>query len=275
MSGHALLRGWGEATVTVISIATVAGEDTKVMSGVFPPGAAVALSLSFDDARASQLEAIGILQEYGIRASFYVLPASVAAAPDRWRVVALSGHEIGNHTRTHPCSANFEFSRANALEDKTMRDIATDIDAASQVIQDLLDVQPKTFAYPCGQSFIGRGRRRRSYVPLVAERFVAGRGYASETGNLPDRCVLAHLDAYVIDGLDAGALQCFVDAGMIRGEWVIMVGHDIGQRGPQTVPVWELDRFCRRVSQDDRIWIAPVLQVAEHIQSIRQAENRG
>jgi hypothetical protein len=81
---------------------------------------------------------------------------------------------------------------------------------------------------------------------------VAGRGYASETGNLPDRWDLAHLDAYVIDGLDAGALQCLVDAGMIRGEWVIMVGHDVDQRGPQTVPVWELDRFCRRVSQDDR-----------------------
>jgi peptidoglycan/xylan/chitin deacetylase (PgdA/CDA1 family) len=62
------------------------------MSGVFPAGAAVALSLSFDDARASQLEAIRILQEYGIRASFYVLPTGVAAAPDRWRAVALSGH---------------------------------------------------------------------------------------------------------------------------------------------------------------------------------------
>jgi peptidoglycan-N-acetylglucosamine deacetylase len=61
-------------------------------------------------------------------------------------------------------------------EDKTMRDIATYIDAASQVIQDLLGVQPKTFAYPCGQSFIGRASQRRSYVPLVTERFVASRG---------------------------------------------------------------------------------------------------
>jgi hypothetical protein len=79
----------------------------------------------------------------------------------------------------------------------------------------------------------------------------------------------------VIDGLDAGALQCLLDAGMIRGEWVIMVGHDIGQRGPQTVPVRELDRFCRCISQDDRIWIAPVLEVAERVRSIRQAENLG
>jgi peptidoglycan-N-acetylglucosamine deacetylase len=243
------------------------------MSTVFPQGAAVAVSLSFDDARDSQLEAVQILQGHGIRASFYVLPSGVAAAPDHWRAVAWSGHEMGNHTSTHPCSANFEFSRANALEDKTMHEIAADIDAASQTIEDLLGVQPKTFAYPCGQSFIGRGSQRQSYVPLVAERFVAGRGYASETGNLPDRCDLAHLEAYVIDGLDAGALQSLVDAGMARGEWVIMVGHDVGQHGPQTVPARELDRFCHRVVRDDRIWIAPVLQVAERVRSTRRDAN--
>ena len=245
------------------------------MSAVFPQPATVAVSLSFDDARSSQLDAVQILQEHGIRASFYVLPSGVAAAPDRWRAVALSGHEIGNHTRTHPCSANFEFSGANALEDKTMHDIAADIDAASQDLEDLLGVQPKTFAYPCGQSFIGRGGRRQSYVPLVAARFVAGRGYASETGNLPHRCDLAHLQAYVIDGLDAGALQFLVDAGMARGEWVIMVGHDVGQHGRQTVPTRELDRFCRRMIRDDRIWIAPVLQVAQQIRSTRRGANLG
>lgn len=249
--------------------------DTAGMSAVFFGGAAVAVSLSFDDARTSQLDAVAILEGHRIRASFYVLPSGVAAAPERWRAVALSDHEIGNHTTTHPCSANFEFSRANALEDKTMRDIARDIDAADRTIEDLLGVRPKTFAYPCGQSFIGRGRQRQSYVPLIAERFVAGRGYASETGNQPSHCDLAHLEAYVIDGLDARALQSLVDTGMTRGEWVIMAGHDIGRHGPQTVSTRELDRFCRRLVRDDRVWIAPVRQVAEHLRSIRSNAHPG
>lgn len=246
-----------------------------MVATIFPNGAAVAVSLSFDDARESQLDGARMLEQHGIRASFYVLPAGVAADSDRWRAVASAGHEIGNHTNTHPCSANFEFARANALEDMAMPDIAADIDAASRTIEDLLGVAPRTFAYPCGQAFIGRARRRRSYVPLVADRFVAGRGYASETGNLPDLCDLAHLEAYVIDGLDSGALKSLVDTGMTRGEWVILAGHDIGRQGRQTVLSGELDRFCRRLVRDDRIWVAPVVEVAELVQAKRRARSPG
>jgi peptidoglycan-N-acetylglucosamine deacetylase len=241
--------------------------EVRAVATVFPNDAAVAVSLSFDDARASQLAGARILEEHGIRASFYVLPSGIAAAADGWRAVAAAGHELGNHTNTHPCSANFEFSRANALEDMTMPDIAADIDAASRAIAELLGVVPRTFAYPCGQAFIGRGSQRRSYVPLVADRFVAGRGYASETGNQPDLCDLAHLDAYVIDGLDSDTLESFVDAGITRGEWVILAGHDIGPRAHQTVPADELDRFCRRLARDDRIWVAPIVEVAELIRA--------
>ncbi|WP_067279853.1 polysaccharide deacetylase family protein [Streptomyces jeddahensis] len=239
------------------------------MSAFFPGNAAVAVSLSFDDARESQLQGARILDEHGIRASFYVLPSGIAAAPDRWSSVASAGHEIGNHTRTHPCSGNYAFSRTNALEDKTMEDIAADIDEAGRMIEAMLGVRPTTFAYPCGQSFIGRGSRRRSYVPLVAERFVAGRGYGGETGNMPDVCDLAHLDAYVIDGLNADTLMSLVDGGMARGEWVIMAGHDIGSDGPQTVSARDLSEFCRRLARDPRIWVAPVAEVAEHARAAR------
>lgn len=234
-------------------------------SEVFPDGVSVAVSLSFDDARASQLEAVRIFEDHGLRATFYVLPSGVAATPDRWCRVARSGHEIGNHSKTHPCSANFAFTAGNALEHKTTRDIADDVDGATAMIQDVVGVRPRTFAYPCGQSFTGRGRHRQSYVPVIAERFVAGRGYGSEVGNLPDRCDLAHLDAYTVDGLDAGELWSLVAAGMTRGEWVIMAGHDIGAGGPQTLAAPELDGFCRRLVRDDRVWVAPVVDVAERV----------
>src|SRR5918995_2472342 len=108
------------------------------MSGVFPHGVSVAVSLSFDDARASQLEGVRTLDDHGLRATFYVLPSEVAAAPDPWWSVARSGHEIGNHSDTHPCSANFDFARANALEDKTLQDIADDVDRATAMIEEIL-----------------------------------------------------------------------------------------------------------------------------------------
>ena len=241
------------------------------MSGVFGEGVSVAVSLTFDDARASQLEGVRILDDHGLRATFYVLPSGVAAAPDRWWSVARLGHEIGNHSSTHPCSANFDFAAANALEDHTMQDIADDVDAATAMIQELIGVRPRTFAYPCGQSFTGRGRYRQSYVPIIAERFVAGRGCGSEVGNLPESCDLAHLEGYTVDGLDAGELRSLVAAGMTRGEWVIMAGHDIGADGPQTVSAPELDRFCSSLIRDDRVWVAPVVEVAERVAGVTQS----
>jgi len=244
------------------------------MPDIFPDGVSAALSLSFDDARASQLEGVRVLDDHGVRATFYVLPAGVATAPERWSALAASGHEIGNHSNTHPCSANFDFSVANALEDKTLHDVAADIDAATGMIEELLDVQPRTFAYPCGQSFVGRGPRRQTYVPVVVERFLAGRGAGGEVGNVPARCDLAHVDAYTIDGLDAGALQSLVATGMTRGEWVIMAGHDIGRPGPQTVAARELERFCSNVTKDDRIWVAPVVEVAERIAAHARTSGR-
>jgi peptidoglycan-N-acetylglucosamine deacetylase len=235
------------------------------VSGLFPDGASAAVSLSFDDARASQLDGSSILDDHGIRATFYVLPSGLAAAPDRWHAIARAGHEIGNHSSTHPCSGNFAFSAGNALEHKTPHDIAADVEAATATIRDLLGVRPRTFAYPCGQSFTGRGRHRRSYVPLIAERFLAGRGYGSEVGNRPERCDLAHLHAYTVDGLDTAGLRSLVAAGMARGEWVIMAGHDIGADGPQTVSARELGGFCRSLIRDDRVWVAPVVEVAERV----------
>ena len=236
---------------------------------IFPEAAGVAVSLSFDDARPSQLEAVRILDEHGVRATFYVLPRAVASARERWAAVASSGHEIGNHSYTHPCSVNFDFARRNALENQTMDEVAADIDEASRRIEELLAVRPRTFAYPCGQSFVGRGRGRQSYVRLIAERFVAGRGYGSETSNRPDLCDLAHLEAYAIDGMHARALQSLVQAGMTHGAWVIMVGHDVGRGGRQTVSPYELDRFCRQLARDERVWVAPVVVVAQRLLATR------
>jgi peptidoglycan/xylan/chitin deacetylase (PgdA/CDA1 family) len=231
----------------------------------FPGEARVALSLSFDDARESQLDvALPALEAHGVRATFYVLPAHVWRRRREWQAVVDGGHEIANHTATHPCSGNFEFSRTNALEDYSLERMEAEIDRASYRIETLLGVRTETFAYPCGQSFVGRGEGRTSFVPLVARRFVAGRGYGSETSNDPGRCDLAHLDAFTIDGLDAAQLVDMVDAGTAAGRWVVMASHDVGEGGEQTVLVDALQALCRRASQGD-VWVAPVVEVAKHL----------
>jgi peptidoglycan/xylan/chitin deacetylase (PgdA/CDA1 family) len=231
----------------------------------FPGGARMALSLTFDDARDSQLDiGVPVLDAHGVRATFFVLPARVRRRPGEWRALFERGHEIGNHTATHPCSANFAFSRANALEDYSLERIGAEIDRASSRIEALIGVRPRTFAYPCGQSFVGRGEARASYVPVVARRFVAARGYGSETSNDPGRCDLAHLEAFTVDGLDAERMLALVDDDGATGRWTILAGHDVGEGGEQTVPVAALEALCRRIRRGD-VWVAPVAEVAAHL----------
>ncbi len=246
-----------------------------VNSSQFPGGARVALSLSFDDARDSQLDvALPVLEANGVRATFYVLPARVWQRRQDWQAVVGGGHEIANHTATHPCSGNFEFSRTNALEDYSLARIEAEIDRASHRVETMLAVRPQTFAYPCGQSFVGRGEGRTSFVPLVARRFVAGRGYGSETSNDPERCDLAHLDAFTVDGLDADDLVSMVDDAAAAGRWVVMAGHDVGDGGKQTVLVDAMEALCRRANQGD-VWVAPVVEVAKHLREARTAQSPG
>src|SRR5690606_27494293 len=75
----------------------------------WPEGRKAAVSLAYDDALDSQLDnAVPQLQKYGLKGSFYIVPARepVRARMEEWREVARMGHELGNHSITHPCSAH-------------------------------------------------------------------------------------------------------------------------------------------------------------------------
>jgi peptidoglycan/xylan/chitin deacetylase (PgdA/CDA1 family) len=143
----------------------------------WPDGKRAAVSLNFDDARVSQID-IGPdhLDNCGVKATFCVVPKAVKQRLEGWRRAVANGHEIGNHTANHPCTVNYGFSTQNVLENFTLEMMAKDIDDAIAEIQHLLGVRPITFAYPCGEMFVGRGRQTVSYIPLVAERFIVGLG---------------------------------------------------------------------------------------------------
>src|SRR5688572_3056494 len=71
----------------------------------WPDGKRVAVSLSFDDGRLSQIDkGTALLDKYNVKATFYVMPSSVKERLEGWKKAAANGHEIGNHSLTHPCS---------------------------------------------------------------------------------------------------------------------------------------------------------------------------
>jgi peptidoglycan/xylan/chitin deacetylase (PgdA/CDA1 family) len=237
----------------------------------WPEGRRAAVSLTFDDGRPSQIDTgLPLLEKLGIRATFFVLPGNVEKRLEGWKRAVELGHEIGNHSMTHPCTANYAFSRANALEDYDLGRISADIDRAQQAIRRLLGVTPVSFAYPCGQSFVGRGGASRSYVPLVAERFLLGRGYMGEAANDPAVFDVAQAMGTPFDDMAPGDAVKLVEAAAREGRWIIFVGHDIGERKFQSVDSAAIEAIAAYAKNPaNGIWLDTAGAVARWIQSRR------
>lgn len=251
------------------------GLDRSIVASPFawPQGKRAAVSLSFDDARASQLDAgLPILSAYGIKATFYVSMDGVEKRLTDWKAVAAAGHEIGNHSMRHPCTGNFPWSRQKALEDYTPAQMAAELDRASSQIESLLGVHPMTYAYPCGQKYVGRGEHASSYVPLVAKRFLAGRGWRDEGANDPAFCDPAQLMTIEFDGLTFEQLKVLIDETTKNGFWLVLCGHDIGPNGRQTTRVDTLRAFCEYAHDPvNGLWVDTVANVARYVRDRQPA----
>jgi len=253
--------------------ATLAGQQNGFR---WPAGRRAAISLTFDDARLSQVDrGLPILDAHGIKATFYVVPSQVEQRLAGWKKAVANGHEIGNHTAKHPCSGNFSWSREKALENYSLPEMRLELDEANTAIEQLLGVKPTTFAYPCGQKFVGRGLSVKSYVPLVAERFIVGRGAFDEVGNDPNFCDLAQATGVEFDGLDFDQAKQLIDKAAAEGRWVIFFGHEIGPAGRQTTAASTLEALCR-YAQDpaNGLWVDTVEMIGKYIQQQRNGANQ-
>lgn len=77
------------------------------------------VALTFDDGPhpVYTREILGILEEYGIRATFFCIGCNAEQYPEIVREVIAAGHEIGNHTYGHPnlSSATYDGVREEIL----------------------------------------------------------------------------------------------------------------------------------------------------------------
>ena len=241
-------------------------------SFAWPGGKRCAVSFSFDDARPSQLDAgVPILDEFGVKGTFYPLLTPLRDAHARWRAaVAERGHEIGNHTVNHPCSANYHWCKVH-LEEYTLGRMEMELDEAQVAIERAVGVTPQTFAYPCGNTFVGRGEGTHSYVPLVSRRFFAGRGFRNETTNKPALCDLAHVAGVDADRHPFETLKLWIDRAVERGAWLCFVNHDVSPTLDQAIKPDTLRRACAYVRESGAVWVDTVANVAQHVRSTRTA----
>lgn len=99
------------------------------------------IALTFDDGPHSVLtsEILDILDQYGVKATFFVVGDNVKQSPEILRRIADSGHEIGNHTQTH-----IDCSKSN------YRDIKNELSYVHEKVLEICDYDIKLFRPPGG-----------------------------------------------------------------------------------------------------------------------------
>jgi hypothetical protein len=140
------------------------------------------------------------------------------------------------------------------------------IDDANAQIYDMLGVHAVTFAYPCGQKFVGRGPEMKSYVPLIGRKFLVGRGYMDEYYNDPMFCDLAQASGIPFDDMDYIDMVKNINAAAQQGGWIIFVGHDIGQKAFQVTDTIALAALCKYVQDPaNGVWVDTVEHIAKYV----------
>lgn len=240
----------------------------------WPAGIRGAVSLTFDDARPSQLDhGVPLFDRYGVKATFYVVPRAVAQRQADWRRAAQHGHECAGHTLSHPCSCNFSFMAEQpfALERMTLEKMEAELTESNRQIENLVGTKPISFAYPCGQKFVGRGETLQSYVPLVARHYLTGRGWRDEYFNAPDRCDLAQLAGIEFDGVSFDDVLPQLETAAQTGNWIIFAGHDIGpeprRQLTSTALLEALCQYCRDPAHG--LWLDTVGTIGTYIHQHR------
>lgn len=239
----------------------------------WPEGKVMAISLTFDDARLSQVDkGIPVLDKYGIKGTFYVSLRSVEKRLDAWKNAAQNGHDIGNHSLLHTCSVNLGGGNGG-LESYSLERMKMEIDSAGRVIKKILGIETVSFAYPCGQTFIGRGLDTRSFVPLIATMFESGRGWLDEAPNDPLYCDMAQLTGMKLDGMTFDQVRPLIESAKKSGKWLILAGHEMNESGTGlTTFLSTVEELCKYASDPaNGIWIDNVHNIASYVKA-RRAE---
>jgi peptidoglycan/xylan/chitin deacetylase (PgdA/CDA1 family) len=156
-----------------------------------------AIALTFDDGPSeSTVELLEILARYRAPATFFECGANVRRLPAVAREVAAAGHEIGNHTDSHPLLA---------LESAGF--IHRELIAAQEAIEHATGVRPRYFRAPYGARWFGlRAAQQRLGLTGVMWSTIA-LDWKRQTPGVVSR---------LLHGATRGAILCLHDGRVLQ-----------------------------------------------------------
>lgn len=235
-------------------------------------GKKCAVVLTYDDALNVHLDnAIPLLDSLGLKATFY-LTAYSDGFKNRiadWRMAAKNGHEMGNHTLFHPCDGSIAgrewVSTERDMSKYTVGRMIEEIKMNNVLLKTLDGKSKRTFAYTCGDMKIGD----TFFMNDLKNDFVAARAVRSEMHNINEVDLYA-TDCYPINGETGEQMINLVKKAMASGKLLVFLFHGVGGEHGLNVSLKahrELLHFLKQ--QEKNIWVAPLLDVAEHVKEVQ------
>ena len=238
----------------------------------WPMGAAGAVSLTYDDGLASQLDrAVPQLNRRAMAGTFFVTLESVRPRIDEWLGLAASGHELADHTVDHPCDL-----RRFTPEAFAEREIAPMERWLDQAVG---TADLRLYAYPCDATNLGPGSptsQARRYARLLRNNGIAAARTCEGAPNNPWRARTSPMRLQALsvgyDAFDAQTVIDYLTVAARRGHWAILVFHDIVVADPArgAITAKMHDQILDAIGALP-LWPAPMGKVLRHLRLAEDA----
>lgn len=186
------------------------------------------VSLTYDDGLASQLDiAVPQLEAASMRGTFYLTWDNMSDRADDWAALARRGHELANHTMTHPCDLQSQSTLTFAnREIDPMQRWLSHVEGADR---------GRDYAYPCDVTNLGPGnpnQQAHRYAQLLLRTGIRSARTSEGPPNTPRWSAHApyrlHALALAYDTKGEAEVRDYLKTAMERGDWAILVVHQIG-----------------------------------------------
>ena len=264
------------AAICIALVAMRAGAAGAVFA--WPHGARAAVSLTYDDAIDSQLDnAIPALDRAGLKGSFYIKLASpsLARRMPEWRAAAAHGHELGNHTLFHQCSAALPDRSWETPEDNidttSAARLVQQIRVANTMLHAIDGRDERTFTVPCGDVMAAG----EDYVKLIHGDFVAIK--SGSGGVVPD---MGKLDPYAVavtapDGATGEQLIALVKEAGARGTMINFTFHGVGGDYITTSNKAHEELLAFLAAHRDVYWTDTFMNIMKYVKAQQAARGAG
>jgi peptidoglycan-N-acetylglucosamine deacetylase len=227
---------------------------------------ACAVVLTYDDGLNVQLDqVIPMLDSAGIKGTFYVngSAATIPARLDDWRAAAKNGHELGNHTLFHPCSATGR-SWVNPnydLNQYSLQRATDEISMANALLYAIDQKKDRTFAYTCGDMTAGSD----SFKSALFKDFLAARSVASRFEDI-DSVDLFDIGSFMMSGNTGEQMIEMVKQAVKNGKLLVFLFHGVGGEHSINVDLEEHRKLVQYLHEHaDEIWIPTFAEAAKFL----------